>query len=236
MSCRASGIASMSMPGSGRWNGPIALAAAYKRTDERLMHILGINAYHGGASACLIHDGELIAAAEEERFSRIKYQAGFPTRAIQYVLSEAGIGAEDLDHVGISRRPTANLMRKALFAFQQRPSLRLIRDRLDNSLKIGDLKSVFCQSLGVAAPDLRAEFHNVEHHRAHLASAFFVSPFDEAAVLSVDGMGDFVSTMWGTGRGGRIKVDGSINFPHSLGIFYSAITQWLGFVKYGDEG
>lgn len=200
------------------------------------MYVLGINAYHGGASACLIEDGRLIAAVEEERFSRIKYQAGFPVRAIRWVLDEAGIQPQDLDHIGISRRPTANLMKKALFAFQRRPSMRLIKDRLDNSMKVGDLKSVFCQQLGVEASSLKAEFHNVEHHRAHMASAFFVSPFEEAAIFSVDGMGDFVSTMWGTGKGTRLEVKDEINFPHSLGLFYTAVTQWLGFPKYGDEG
>jgi carbamoyltransferase len=200
------------------------------------MNILGINAYHGGASACLIQDGELVAAVEEERFSRVKYQAGFPTEAIRFVLREGGIGPQELDHIGISRKPTANLMKKALFAFQKRPSLKLIGDRLNNSMKIGDLKSVFCESLGVDADSLKADFHNVEHHRAHMASAFFVSPFDEAAILSVDGMGDFVSTMWGTGKGNKIEELGEINFPHSLGLFYTAVTQWLGFPKYGDEG
>jgi carbamoyltransferase len=200
------------------------------------MNILGINAYHGGASACLIQDGKLIAAVEEERFSRVKYQAGFPVQSIRFVLKEAGICPQDLDHIGISRKPTANLVKKALFAFQQRPSLKLIGDRLNNSMKVGDFKSVFCESLGVGPAALRAEFHHVEHHRAHMASAFFVSPFEQAAIFSVDGMGDFVSTMWGTGRGTQLEVRGEINFPHSLGLFYTAATQWLGFPKYGDEG
>jgi carbamoyltransferase len=198
--------------------------------------ILGINAYHGGASACLIQDGKLVAAVEEERFSRVKYQAGFPVESIRFVLAEAGIGPQDLDHIGISRKPTANLVKKALYAFQKRPSLKLIGDRLNNSMKVGDLKSVFCESLGVEPASLKAVFHNVEHHRAHMASAFFVSPFDEAAIFSVDGMGDFVSTMWGTGQGTQLEVSGEINFPHSLGLFYTAVTQWLGFPKYGDEG
>jgi carbamoyltransferase len=200
------------------------------------VHILGINAYHGGASACLIQDGRLVAAAEEERFSRIKYQAGFPVRAIRFVLDEAGIRPQDLDHIGISRKPTANLVKKALFVFQRRPSLRLIRDRLDNSMKVGDLKSVFCESLNVEPAGMKAEFHNVEHHCAHMASAFFVSPFDQAAIFSVDGMGDFVSTMWGAGKDTHLEELGEINFPHSLGLFYTAVTQWLGFPKYGDEG
>lgn len=200
------------------------------------MYILGINAYHGGASACLIADGKLIAAAEEERFNRVKYWAGFPVQAIQYVLREGGISAQELDHIGISRDPKANVLQKALFVFTRRPSLNLVRDRLNNEMKVVSLKTDFCQHLGVAPEALRAQFHNVEHHRAHMASAFFVSPFDDAAILSVDGMGDFVSTMWGTGKDNRLHVMNEINFPHSLGIFYNALTQWLGFPKYGDEG
>ena len=200
------------------------------------MYILGINAYHGGASACLIRDGQLVAAAEEERFSRVKYWAGFPVQAIRYVLAEAGITVHDLDHIGISRDPKANLLQAALFAFRRRPSLDLVRDRLNNTLRVGSLKSVFLEQMGITAGSLKAEFHNVEHHRAHMASAFFVSPFEEAAVLSVDGAGDFVTTMWGVGRGNQLAVSDLIHFPHSLGIFYTAITQWLGFPKYGDEG
>ncbi len=200
------------------------------------MYILGINAYHGGASACLIEDGRLIAAAEEERFNRTKYWAGFPVQSIRYVLEAAGITANDLDQIGISRNPKANMMQAALFAFRNRPTLGMVRDKLSNSMKVGSLKQVFGEQMGLKPTELKAEFHNVEHHRAHMASAFFVSPFENAAILSVDGAGDFVTTMWGTGSGSRIDVADEINFPHSLGIFYSAVSQWLGFVKYGDEG
>ena len=92
------------------------------------------------------------------------------------------------------------------------------------------------EQLSLDPAGLKAEFHQVEHHLAHLSSAFFVSPFEQAAVLSVDGMGDFVSTMWGVGHGNRLEILGSVNFPHSLGIFYTAVSQWLGFRQYGDEG
>ncbi len=198
------------------------------------MYILGINAYHGGASACLIQDGKLIAAVEEERFNRTKYWAGFPVQAIRFVLSVAGITPYEVDHIGISRDPKANLLQAALFAFRQRPSLDLVRDRLQNTMKVGTLKNEFAKHMGVG--ELKAQYHNVEHHRAHMASAFFVSPFTDAAILSVDGAGDFVTTMWGTGKDNQISVQDEINFPHSLGIFYTAVSQWLGFPKYGDEG
>ncbi len=200
------------------------------------MYILGINAYHGGASACLIKDGQLIAAAEEERFKRVKYFAGFPVEAIRYVLAEAGIQPQDLDHIGISRDPSANLINKILFTLAKRPSLNLIKDRLNNAGKVRDLKTIFSEQLGIAPDSLKSQCHNVEHHRAHLASAFFVSPFKEAAVFSVDGMGDFISTMWGCGTVNHLEVLDEIMFPHSLGFVYTAISQWLGFPKYGDEG
>lgn len=200
------------------------------------MYILGINAYHGGASACLIRDGQVVAAAEEERFRRVKYWAGFPLEAIRYCLREAGISAYDLDHVGISRDPSAHLHKKALYVLSKRPSFAMIRDRLANAARVRDPRQVLVETLELDASALRAEFHNVEHHRAHMASAFFVSPFQEAAILSVDGMGDFVSTMWGVGRGNQFEVLGSVGFPHSLGNFYTMVSQWLGFPKYGDEG
>src|SRR2546423_3254603 len=200
------------------------------------MYILGINAYHAGASACLVRDGELVAAAEEERFNRIKYCAGFPTEAIRFCLAEAGISVYDLDHVGISRNPSANLHKKVRFALSKRPSLNLLRDRLANAARVRDPKRALVDALDLDPKALRARFHNVEHHRTHMASAFFVSPFEAAAILSVDGMGDFVSTMWGVGQGNQIRVLGSVNFPHSLGIFYTAVSQWLGFEAYGDEG
>jgi len=200
------------------------------------MNILGINAFHGGASACLISDGELVAGAEEERFNRIKYWAGFPAKAIQYCLTEGRITAYDLDHIGISRNPSANLRKKILFTLSRRPSLELVRDRLANAGRVRDVRTILCESLSLDQSKLRAKFHNIEHHHAHMASAFYVSPYDSAAILSVDGMGDFVSTMWGVGKANTIEVLGSIHFPHSLGIFYTAVTQWLGFPKYGDEG
>jgi carbamoyltransferase len=200
------------------------------------MYILGINAYHAGSSACLIHNGNLIAAAEEERFNRRKYWAGFPVHSIQYVLQEAGITAVDLDHIGLSRDPNVHLMKKVLYTLSKRPSLDLVRNRLYSAAEVRDTRAIFAKSVGMEQNTLKAQFHNVEHHRAHLASAFYVSPFKEAAIFSVDGMGDFVSTMWGSAKDTHLEVDQAIYFPHSLGFFYTAISQWLGFTKYGDEG
>jgi carbamoyltransferase len=257
------------------------------------MYILGLNAFHGDAAAALIKDGRLVAAAEEERFNRIKHCAGFPTLAIQYCLRAAGIDIEQVDHVGISRDPSAHLHKKILAAARRavgsrvgrrraergdvgsvftieaeadgasalpagggltisgplgtngasgngngngRGLARLLVDRLRNAARIRDLKDELAGALDIPAGKLRAQFHNIEHHRAHLASSFFVSPFERAALLSIDGFGDFISTMWAVGDGRQIDVLGQVEYPHSLGIAYTATTQFLGFPHYGDEG
>ncbi|MEK7279439.1 MAG: carbamoyltransferase N-terminal domain-containing protein, partial [Nitrospirota bacterium] len=199
------------------------------------MIILGINAYHADAAAALLIDGQLVAAAEEERFKRIKHWAGFPSDAIKYCMREAGVSLHDVDHIAINRNPNANLLRKALFAISKRPSLSVIRDRLSNAGKLQGIKDVLSKEFGINSADIKANVYNVEHHRAHMGSSFFVSPFESSAVVSVDGFGDFVSTMWGVGEGLRLEVRGSISFPHSLGLFYLALTQYLGFPRYGDE-
>jgi carbamoyltransferase len=201
------------------------------------MFILGINAYHGDAAAAIIKDGRLIAAAEEERFNRCKHSAGFPAHAIRYCLEAAGIRLEDLDHIGISRDPSAHLHKKILFAAMRVAShARQIKDRLGNAAKVRDLRDELARVFGVSKKQLRARFHNVEHHRAHLASCFYVSPFERAALLSIDGFGDFISTMWAQGEGNSIQVLGQVEYPHSTGIVYTATTQFLGFPHYGDEG
>jgi carbamoyltransferase len=198
--------------------------------------ILGLNAYHGDAAAALLIDGELVAAAEEERFNRVKHCAGFPELAAAWCLADAGLAVGDLDHVAVSRDPKANLGRKLLRTIRHGASARYLKARLENAAKVRDVRGALAAAVGVAPDEVRAQIHNVEHHQAHVASAFFVSPFDEAAVLSVDGFGDFASTMLAVGRGNRFEVLDRVLFPHSLGIFYTALTQWLGFPKYGDEG
>jgi carbamoyltransferase len=198
--------------------------------------ILGLNAYHGDAAAALLIDGELVAAAEEERFNRVKHCAGFPELAAAWCLEDAALAPGDLDHVAVSRDPKANLGRKLLRTIRHGASARYLRARLENAAKVRDTRSALAKALGVDADELRAELHNVEHHQAHVASAFFVSPFEDAAILSVDGFGDFASTMLAEGHGSKFTVLDRVLFPHSLGIFYTAVTQWLGFPKYGDEG
>ncbi|HEX9953227.1 MAG TPA: carbamoyltransferase C-terminal domain-containing protein [Rubricoccaceae bacterium] len=198
------------------------------------IYVLGINAYHGDVSAVLLRDGAVVAALEEERFRRIKHYAGFPTESIQRCLQMGGITGADVAHVAISRDPRANLLKKAAFAIKKRPDLRLILDRVQNARKVRDVTGPLADALGVPA-DRLPPVHGVEHHPAHLASAFFVSPFDEAAVCAIDGFGDFVSTSLAAGKGNRIDVLDRVYFPHSLGMLYTAVTQHLGFLGFGDE-
>jgi carbamoyltransferase len=196
--------------------------------------ILGLNAYHGDAAAALVIDGELVAAAEEERFNRVKHCAGFPALAARWCLEDAGLSAADLDHVAVSRDPRANLGRKLMRTIRHGASARYLKQRLQNAAQIRDVGSALSEALGVER--IAAAVHNVEHHQAHVASAFFVSPFEDAAILSVDGFGDFASTMLAEGHGSHFDVLERVIYPHSLGIFYTAVTQWLGFPHYGDEG
>jgi carbamoyltransferase len=220
------------------------------------MIILGINAYHGDAAAALVRDGKLIAAVEEERFNRCKHCAGFPTQAVRYCLEAAGVSIEEVEHIGISRDPSAHLHKKILFAAtravktvggfernrnqssekSERGIFGAVAERLANTARVRGLKEDLAKALNIPKSRLRAQFHNIEHHRAHLASSFFVSPFERAALLSIDGFGDFISTMWGHGSGNSIEVLGQIEYPHSTGILYTATTQFLGFPHYGDEG
>ncbi|HTY54354.1 MAG TPA: carbamoyltransferase N-terminal domain-containing protein [Candidatus Binataceae bacterium] len=195
-----------------------------------LTAILGINAYHGDASAALVVDGQLTAAAEEERFNRIKHAAGFPAEAVRYVVSASGVSPADVQLVAVARDPWARFLRKAMYALRM-PSMAKTRVQVQD--RFAAIANEVAGALGQSAE--RITVRRIEHHRAHLASAFLVSPFDEAALFSVDGLGDFASAMWGVGRGNRIERGGSVTFPHSLGIFYTALTQYLGFPKYGDE-
>jgi carbamoyltransferase len=201
------------------------------------MYILGINAYHADSSAALLKDGEFIAAIEEERFTRVKHWAGFPHQAIRFCLETAGIQLKDVDYIGIGRDPKAKLTRKIGFVLSH-PQIGwdAIQVRLKNRKEINSLEKEFAiVANGLQENEIRKKIIHVEHHRAHLASAFFASPFRDAALLSIDGSGDFTTTMLGHGNDKHIEVLDSLDFPHSIGIFYSAMTQFLGFHHYGDE-
>lgn len=199
------------------------------------MLVIGLNAYHADAAACIVRDGMLLAAAEEERFTRVKHSSGFPVEALRWCLEVAGVAIGDVDHIAINRNPRANLGRKLVHVLSRTSGLSLVRDRLRNARRVGGIAADVARACGVDAASVTARIHNVGHHRAHMASSFLVSPFDDAAVVSVDGFGDFLSAAWGEGQGTRLSLRGEIGFPHSLGIFYLALTQYLGFPNYGDE-
>ena len=201
------------------------------------MYILGLNAYHADSSAAIFKDGVMIAATEEERFRRVKHWAGFPSEAIKFCLNECGITIDQVDHIAIGRDPKAKYWKKIQFALKN-PGIGFstIFNRIANSKKVASLELEFKKIFPeVDENKIKSKIHQVEHHRAHLASAFFASPFDEAAVISIDGSGDFTTTMIGIGKGNKIEILNSIDFPHSIGIFYTAMTQYLGFPHYGDE-
>jgi carbamoyltransferase len=200
------------------------------------MIIIGINAYHADASAAIFVDGVLVAAIEEERFTRIKHWAGFPGQSILFCLKEAGVSFEQVNYFAIGRDPNAKFLDKMLYlARNPGGSFSAIKGRLANRKKVSSIEEELALLSGLPAGNFKARIKNIEHHRSHLASAFFASPFEEAACLSIDGSGDFSTAMTGRGTRNHIEVLQSINFPHSLGIFYTAFTQLLGFPHYGDE-
>tara|TARA_B100000902_G_scaffold392929_1_gene446220 strand:+ start:68775 stop:70499 length:1725 start_codon:yes stop_codon:yes gene_type:complete len=199
------------------------------------MYILGINAFHGDSSASLLKDGEIICAVEEERFRRIKHWAGFPSESIKFCLEDSGISIDDIDYITISRDPKSNFLKKILYSIKYRMNISTIIDRTNNFFKVNSIKKLFSEEFNIPINKINAKFFNIEHHRSHMASAFFASEFKDSAILSIDGFGDFTSTMYGIGKGNKIKVMNCLNYPHSLGLFYTAATQFLGFEKFGDE-
>jgi carbamoyltransferase len=196
------------------------------------MIILGINAYHANSSAAIVVDGQLLAAVEEERLNRVKYAAGLPARAIQYCLDQAGVKLSEVDHIAVPRNPWARLGTKLRFAVRM-PKFAL--DRVRVMKRFAGIQEDLAATFEISADTIRAKFHRIEHHTAHLASSFYVSPFERAAILSADGLGDFASSMWALGEGPNMHHLGEITFPHSLGMYYTALTQYIGFWKFGDE-
>jgi carbamoyltransferase len=197
------------------------------------MLILGLNAYHADSAACLLRDGMLVAAAEEERFRRIKHWAGFPSEAVRWCLAEGGVRLDDIDHVALNQDSRANGWARLRYLAGCRPNAGQVLSRLRTRRR----RSAAVERLEEALPgqSFCGRLHGVEHHAAHLSSAFHVSPFDEAVAVSVDGFGDFASAAWGIGSGSKVAIANRVNFPHSLGVFYQAVTQYLGFPNYGDE-
>jgi carbamoyltransferase len=191
------------------------------------MNILGISCFYHDSAAALIQDGKLIAAAEEERFSRIKHDFGFPELAIQFCLESAGIQAKDLDYVVYYEKPFLKFERIIQSALQTFPrSYEVFRESMVAWL--GDklwVQSTIADKLEIDLKKVIA----IDHHASHAASAFFASPFDDAAVMTVDGVGEWATATFGTGSGSKLTLDKEMRFPHSIGLLYSAFTAYLGF-------
>jgi carbamoyltransferase len=191
------------------------------------VYILGISCYYHDAAAVLLHDGQLVAAAEEERFSRKKHDYDFPKNAIQFCLESAGITRKDLDYVVFFEKPFRKLDRILATVLQTYPqSWRVFRESMI-SWVLDKLWVASTLQSEIGVPKDRVLFS--EHHLSHAASAFLCSPFDEAAILTVDGVGEWVTATYGVGRGNSIRLLKQLNFPHSLGLLYSAFTAFLGF-------
>ena len=191
------------------------------------MYVLGVSCYYHDAAAALLHDGVLIAAAEEERFSRVKHDYGFPRNAIRFCLDQAGIEGRDLDYVVFFEKPFRKFDRILMTALQTYPqSWKVFRESMiswmTDKLWIG---ATLQTELGVS----KEKVLFCEHHLSHAASAYLCSPFDEAAILTVDGVGEWVTATCGVGRGNEIRLLKQIEFPHSIGLLYSAFTAFLGF-------
>jgi carbamoyltransferase len=198
--------------------------------------ILGINAFHGDASAALVVDGQLVSAIAEERLNRNKHCAGFPSLAIRECLRLGGVAPDRVNHVAISRDPLANVSAKAFYVLRNLSAVQdMVVERVKNLLRVRKADDALAKALGLSSRPAGMKLHNVEHHRAHLASTFMVSPFTDAACLSIDGLGDFASTMTAVGHGNRLKILDKVLYPHSAGFLYTAVTQFLGFPKYGEE-
>ena len=192
--------------------------------------ILGINSFHADSSACLIIDGKLISAIEEERVNRIKHYAGFPYKAIKECLAIARIDEKDITDIAFNTKPLSNIIPKAIHYFKNFSLKESFAKK--RFLKKKNIHKIFKEKLSL---NKNVKFHFIEHHLAHIASAFYPSKFQKSNGLSIDGSGDFVSVAYAKCDGNRIIIEKKNYFPNSLGIFYHAMTQFLGYKNYGDE-
>ena len=200
------------------------------------MLILGLNQFHADASAAIVQDGEVVFAIAEERLNRVKHYAGFPALAVKACLDAVGARITDVDHVAVGQDSDANLTKKVRYALANPAKvLNFIRLR-QRKEAMRDVRSLLAMALDVDRKKLRFEEHHLEHHIAHIASAYYCSPWERAAGFSYDGSGDFVSTMMAHCEGNDIKVLERVFLPHSLGSFYTMICEFIGYKKYGDEG
>jgi carbamoyltransferase len=200
------------------------------------MLILGLNMFHADASAAIVQDGEVVFAIAEERLNRRKHFGGFPALAVKACLDAVGAKISDVDHVAVGQDSDANLAKKVRYALANPTKiLNFIRLR-QRKESMRDLRSLLATALDVSPKQLRFKEHHLEHHIAHIASAYYCSPWEKAAGFSYDGSGDFVSTMMARCEGNNIEVLERVFLPHSLGSVYTMICEFIGYNKYGDEG
>lgn len=200
------------------------------------MLVLGLNMFHADASAAIVCDGKVVFAVAEERLNRHKHFGGFPSLSVQACLDAAGAKISDIDHVAVGQDSDANLAMKVRYALAN-PSgiLNFIRLR-QRKHAMRDVRLLLARALEVDPAQLRFQEHHLEHHIAHIASAYYCSPWEKAAGFSYDGSGDFVSTMMARCEGKDIEVLERVYLPHSLGSVYTMICEFIGYTKYGDEG
>ena len=197
------------------------------------MIILGINAYHPDSSACILVDGKIKLAIEEERINRIKHWSGFPVLSIKECLFKENISIKDVDFIAINQDLFSNFFYRMSYLISKKPNFDFLINNFLNKKKRLNILNIIEKEIGT--PNKKCKLINVEHHLCHVASAFFDSNYEKSVNLSVDGFGDFASLTWGISKKNYIKIYDKILFPHSLGIFYEAFTQFLGFHNYGDE-
>ena len=198
--------------------------------------ILGINSFHAGSSAAIIVDGTPVAAIAEERLNRVKYYAGFPKLSIARCLEIAGLNFSDIDAVAVGRDSSANLHKKLEFALKNPSKLLNLAKIRSKSKGLEDLKGLISTECDVDPAKLKFKSHNIEHHLAHTASAYFASEWEHSAGITIDGSGDFVSCLLSECVGNEIRPIRKVFVPHSLGTLYTAVCQFIGYGKYGDEG
>ena len=200
----------------------------------KINYVLGLNFLHSDTSACIFKNGELIAAAEEERFTRIKHTSDFPVNAVNFCLNEANIDISDLDVITLNSNPLSAIEKKIFYTLKNLKAYILAFKSLTNIKKKISIKNLIKENFG-NQKKFQGKIRYIDHHISHIASSSCFSGFDESVNLSIDGFGDFASAAWGTFSNNKISIDNKIYFPHSMGIFYQSITQFLGFKNYGDE-
>ena len=200
----------------------------------KIDYVLGLNFLHSDTSACIFKNGELIAAAQEERFTRIKHTSDFPVNAVNFCLNEANIDISDLDVITLNSNPLSAIEKKIFYTLKNLKAYILAFKSLTNIKKKISIKNLIKENFG-NQKKFQGKIRYIDHHISHIASSSCFSGFDESVNLSIDGFGDFASAAWGTFSNNKISIDNKIYFPHSMGIFYQSITQFLGFKNYGDE-